>query len=95
MEAILPVESRLSPTGSKRTERAGFDLPSLCKFLKLCLQLNWNKFKDLDSVVHLRRKSEPLSDDRRPNNKNTRANPLKTPNLFVGSCSVTTLAKPA
>ncbi len=37
-----------------RTEKAGFNLPSLCKFLnKLCLQLNWRKVKDLDSLVHL------------------------------------------
>lgn len=36
------------------TERAGFDLPSLCKFInKLCLQLNWHEVKDLDSLVHL------------------------------------------
>lgn len=38
----------------EKTERAGFELPSLCKFLnKLCLQINWSKVKDLDSLVHL------------------------------------------
>lgn len=36
------------------TERAGFDLPSLCKILNnLILQLNFNKSKDLNSLVDL------------------------------------------
>ncbi len=36
------------------TERAGFDLPSLCKVLNnLVLQLNSNDSKDLDSLVDL------------------------------------------
>lgn len=36
------------------TERAGFDLTSLCKFFsKLSLQLNWHKVKDLDFLAHL------------------------------------------
>jgi len=50
----VPEVKQLVTTLSNITERAGFDLPSLCKFLtKLCLQLNWNKVKDLDSLVHL------------------------------------------
>ena len=36
------------------TERAGFDLPSLCKVLNnLILQLNSNDSKDLNSLVDL------------------------------------------
>ncbi len=38
----------------KSTERAGFDLPSLCKILNnLILQLNSNDSKDLKSLVDL------------------------------------------
>jgi hypothetical protein len=38
----------------KLTERAGFDLPSLCKVLNnLILQLNSNDSKDLNSLVDL------------------------------------------
>jgi flagellin-specific chaperone FliS len=38
----------------RRTERAGFDLPSLCNIInKLILQLNANKSKDLKSLADL------------------------------------------
>ena len=38
----------------QKTERAGFDLPFLCKILnKLILQLNSNDSKDLKSLVDL------------------------------------------
>ena len=37
-----------------KTERAGFDLPSLCKiFTELSLQLNSNKSIDLNSLIDL------------------------------------------
>ena len=40
--------------GHSLAERAGFDLPSLCKVLNnLVLQLNSNDSKDLDSLVDL------------------------------------------
>ena len=41
-------------TGKEKPERAGFDLPSLCKVLNnLILQLNSNDSKDLKSLVDL------------------------------------------
>ena len=37
-----------------RTERAGFDLPSLCKIINhMILQLNTNDSKNLDCLVDL------------------------------------------
>ena len=44
----------LKVIGHLLAERAGFDLPSLCKILNsLILQLNSNDSKDLNSLVDL------------------------------------------
>ena len=41
-------------TRKRRTERAGFDLPSFCKIVhRLCLQFNSSYDKDLESLVDL------------------------------------------
>jgi len=49
-----PEVQELVASLSKITERAGFDLPSLCKVLNnLILQLNSNNSKDLNSLVDL------------------------------------------
>jgi hypothetical protein len=50
----VPEAKELMTSLSNITERAGFDMPSLCKVLNnLILQLNSNDSKDLKSLVDL------------------------------------------